>query len=433
MLVPIVLPLLLMFASQANAMDDDLERDLLAARDRLGPVMDDPAAHRVQVIYSRVVRDNAGELTLYRRQYRVDPEEYFYPASTVKFPIAVAALELLEELGVSGLDRDTAMLTDSARPAQSSAHTDPTAASGLPSVGHYVRKLSIVSDNDASNRLFELLGTDDLHARLARWGMPASRITHRLALRLPAEENRHFNPVRFVDGDEAIYSVPARTGEDVARDVAPILLGEGEYVGGEFVPGPKNFARTNHMPLAELHGLLENIMHPELVPDHMRPRIADADRELLLEAMQVMPSESGIAAYRDPERYSDGFANYFIMGREPDGLPEGVTITNKVGRAYGFLTETAHVHDAVHDVTFMLTATVYVNANGIFNDDVYDYETLGFPFLRELGRLMLAYTRASAGSAPSSEVPATPEDGPARPAAIVQPVGDQAGSAPAQP
>lgn len=428
MITLLALLLLLMLAPQVSAMDDNLERFLLAARDRLGPVMDDPAAHRVQVLYSRVSRDETGRIRTHRQQYRLDAGEYFYPASTVKFPIAVAALELLEELDRDGLHRDTAMLTDSVRPAQSDAHTDPTSTSGLPSVGHYVRKLSIVSDNDASNRLFELLGTDDLHARLARWGMPEARITHRLALRLPAEENRHFNPVRFVAGDAVIHSVPARTGEDPARDVAPILLGEGEYAAGEFVPGPKDFARANHLPLAELHSLMERIMYPELAPADMRPRIADADRELLLEAMRVMPSESGIEAYRDADRYPDGFANYFIMGRDPNRLPPGVTITNKVGRAYGFLTETAHVNDAVNDVTFVLTATVHVNANGIYNDDVYEYETLGFPFLGALGRLMLDYTRAASGAAA-----ATPQGAAADPTAIAESVRDETGSAAPKP
>ncbi|WP_262490176.1 hypothetical protein [Hymenobacter coccineus] len=29
---------------------------------------------------------------------------------------------------------------------------------------------------------------------------------------------------------------------------------------------------------------------------------------------------------------------------------------------------------------------VYVNVNGILNDDHYEYDAIGFPFLRELGR-----------------------------------------------
>lgn len=391
---PIALLTLLALASPAQTGPLDLEQRMLAARDRLGAVMDDPAGHRVQVIYTRVGRSDDGDRELLREQFRNDADEYFYPASVIKFPIAVAALEWLNDLDVPGLDRDTTMLTDAVRPAQTPATGDATAPGGMPSVAHYIRKLSIVSDNEASNRLFELLGTDELKARLARWGMTETRLTHRLAVRLPPEENRHFNPVRFVDQDGIVHAVSARAGVDLAAGVEPIPLGVGELIAGEYVEGPKDFSGLNHMPLAEVHGLLEAIVFPDLVPEARRPGITASDRSLLLEAMRVMPSESGIEAYRDGDRFPDGFANYFIMGRDPDRLPEGVTITNKVGRAYGFLTETAHVVDSVYGVEFLLSATVHVNANGVYNDDDYEYDELGFPFLAELGKLMLEHARA---------------------------------------
>lgn len=385
--------LALALAPLAETQDTDLEQRLLAARDRLGAVMDDPAGHRVQILLTRVERGSGGRRELIREQFRSNADEYFYPASVIKFPIAVAALEWLNDLDVPGLDRDTTMLTDAARPAQTPATEDATAPRGMPSVAHYIRKLSIVSDNDASNRLFELLGTDELKARLARWGMTETRLTHRLAVRLPPEENRHFNPVRFVDQDGIVHAVPARTGANLAAGVEPIPLGVGELIAGAYVEGPKDFAGLNHMPLAEVHGLLEAIVFPDLVPEATRPGITTSDRALLLEAMRVMPSESDIEAYRDADRFPDGFANYFIMGRDPSRLPKGVTITNKVGRAYGFLTETAHIVDSVYEVEFLLSATVHVNANRIYNDDDYEYDELGFPFLAELGRLMLEHAR----------------------------------------
>jgi hypothetical protein len=34
----------------------------------------------------------------------------------------------------------------------------------------------------------------------------------------------------------------------------------------------------------------------------------------------------------------------------------------------------------------MITATILVNEDGIYNDDQYEYETVGIPFLAELGR-----------------------------------------------
>ena len=39
----------------------------------------------------------------------------------------------------------------------------------------------------------------------------------------------------------------------------------------------------------------------------------------------------------------------------------------------------------------MLSATVYVNSDGILNDDKYDYDSIGHPFLYQLGQTIYNY------------------------------------------
>ena len=63
-----------------------------------------------------------------------------------------------------------------------------------------------------------------------------------------------------------------------------------------------------------------------------------------------------------------------------------IRIYNKVGYAYGTLTDVAYIRNREKDIEFFLTATLLVNNNQIFNDDVYEFETVGIPFLAELGR-----------------------------------------------
>ena len=38
----------------------------------------------------------------------------------------------------------------------------------------------------------------------------------------------------------------------------------------------------------------------------------------------------------------------------------------------------------------MVSATILVNKDGVFNDDTYEYDEIGFPFLAELGRQLYA-------------------------------------------
>ena len=55
---------------------------------------------------------------------------YFYPASTVKLPIAILALQKLNELKKPGLDKYSTMITGAEGPGQTEVCNDPSAADG---------------------------------------------------------------------------------------------------------------------------------------------------------------------------------------------------------------------------------------------------------------------------------------------------------------
>ena len=89
--------------------------------------------------------------------------------------------------------------------------------------------------------------------------------------------------------------------------------------------------------------------------------------------------------YKEDEFY-DSYGKFFLYGDSKDRIPEQFKIYNKVGYAYGTLTETAYIVDEKAGIEFLLTATILVNKNEIFNDDTYEYEEIGIPFLAQLGR-----------------------------------------------
>src|SRR5690606_30538493 len=113
--------------------------------------------------------------------YHLDANQYFNPASTVKMPLAFLALEKLNELNVPGLDKYTPMFTDSAFSGQSRVYRDTSAENGLPSIAQYIKKVFLVSDNDAYNRLYEFIGQQTIHEKLWAKGYPRMRIVRRFA------------------------------------------------------------------------------------------------------------------------------------------------------------------------------------------------------------------------------------------------------------
>jgi hypothetical protein len=98
--------------------------------------------------------------------------------------------------------------------------------------------------------------------------------------------------------------------------------------------------------------------------------------------MKALPREAGF----DKEEYYDSYCKFFLFGDKRDRIPGHIQIYNKVGFAYGTLTDCAYVLDTQNGVEFLLTATILVNQDGIFNDNAYEYEETGIPFLAALGR-----------------------------------------------
>ncbi len=346
--------------------------DLLRAQpERFATVMADPQKYRVQILYTQIDRDAENRPQFRSYAYRLDDSEYFYPASTVKLPTAAVALEKLNELGVDGLTRDTVMLSGEA-------------ATGK-SVGRYVREVLLVSDNEAFNRLYEFIGQQPLNDRLAGMGFDGTRIMHRLEIALDVEENRLTGPVRFVDGDTVVYAQDAAYSSVNLTAAQPILLGKAEIVGDERLQRPKDFATKNAYPLQAQHDVIKALMFPDAVDERMRFALGEDDYGFLYRNMSGYPGDSGIAEYADRERYPDGYVKFFLFGGNAPEIPDNIRIFNKVGDAYGFLTEAAYIVDLDNGVEFLLAATIFTNANETFNDDTYEYDDIGLPFLRDLG------------------------------------------------
>jgi hypothetical protein len=80
-----------------------------------------------------------------------------------------------------------------------------------------------------------------------------------------------------------------------------------------------------------------------------------------------------------------------MFGNSKDPLPEHLRIFNKIGDAYGYLIDNAYIVDLDRNVEFMLSAVIHANTDGIYNDGKYEYKTLGYPFLRNLGQLIYSH------------------------------------------
>jgi hypothetical protein len=373
---------------RAEAWSGSLENLLRSKPEAFGTVMQDPGKFRLQIVYTQIDRDTNNKPTFQTFTYRLDPTEYFYPASTVKLPTAALALEKLKRLDIAGLNRDTTMLTGTSAAYQTEQKLDETSANGLPTVGNYTRKILLVSDNDAFNRLYEFVGQQTINEAMQAKGYGDTRIVHRLEVGLEKSQNQLTNPVDFVVGDKVIYQQPEQHTEIDFYGSEPEPLGVAEMVGGQRLEQPKDFSEKNAYSLMDQHNVVKNLLFPDSVPINQRFDLTAADYQFLHKYMSMYPGESDIQAYQDASEYPPGYVKFLMYGGDAPAIPANIRIFNKVGDAYGFLTDSAYIVDYKNQIEFLLSATIFTNENLTFNDDNYEYDEIGLPFLRDLGQVI---------------------------------------------
>ena len=370
---------------------DRLLADLLKGRHELfGKVLDNPLVYDVQIVYTQINRDAQNSPSFKTYRYQVDKDRYFYPASTVKLPAVLLALEKLNTLGIP---RDATMITDSAYSGQTRVRRDTTAQTGLPSVDQYARKILITSDNDAFNRLYEMVGQCPFNDGLKAKGYANTRIVHRLSIPLTPDQNAHTNPVSFTKNKE----VPAQFCDHTPLAPGPILRGTGYmvgrnyYVGDSLVKKPFDFTAKNAFPLDDQQAILRALLFPESVSPKQRFNLRPDDYNFVYKYMSQLPRETRWPNYKADTSLYDSYCKFLLFGDQKTPMPKSIRIFNKVGDAYGYLLDNAYVVDFDKGIEFMLTAMISCNSDGIFNDDKYDYNTIGYPFMGNLGRLIYDY------------------------------------------
>jgi hypothetical protein len=291
---------------------------------------------------------------------------------------------------VKGVDKYASMLFDSSYEKQVKLYSDTSSQNKLPSIAQFIRKAFLVSDNDAYNRMYQFIGQQEINRSLHDKGYKDVRITRQFMGFTP-DQNRHTNQVRFIrDGGDLIYLQPAAYNPDSFYFPSPVKIGKAYYDRNDsLINEPIDFTYANNLSVKDYQQILQSVLFSSSVRKKQRFDLSENDYRFLYQYLSQYPSETNYPKY-DTSKFYDSFVKfYFKYGSHQ--MPEQVRVFNKVGWAYGFLTDISYVVDFKHNVEFMLTATLYVNSDGVLNDDKYDYDSIGYPFLYQLGQTIYNY------------------------------------------
>lgn len=373
-----------------------LEEILASGTPKFKKIIADKDKYEIQILFSPIVQTETGK-QVEDHFFNFRPDDYFYPASSVKMPVAFLALQKVNELRNAGvkIDLTTPLIFDSLRTTQTPLSMDSTSIIGYPTIGHFIDKLFATSDNEAYNRLYEFTTQDYINSNLRNKVIfTNSRIVHRVGVSgFSFDENKWVPSIRFLDSEGSTYYTrkPSYAQgfwltpiSNTQKGVAHIDTNE------ELVDKPFDFGQKNFINIKDLQESLRRLILSDQYPREMRYDISEADRKFVMESMAMLPKDHPYLK-NSLDEYYDSYVKFFLFGDDKSPIPEHIIIRNKVGFAYGYLTDCAYIQDTKENIEYFLTATIHVNDNETYNDGIYEYDEIGIPFLAELGSLVHQY------------------------------------------
>ena len=328
--------------------------------------------HNLQILYTQIEKDSAGNPKFIEHHFQVDDRKYFYPASTMKLPIVVLTLQRLNELRNESFNINVdSRISISFNETKKEEET----------FKDLIAKIFLVSDNSASNVLINFLGYNYFNEQMRKIGLSNIVLNHK------------FNPDPFVNNN---WNIKNDENKIISSSLAQTLIehkktsnlkqGKAYISNGDKTKSPLDFRFKNRGSLRDLDGVIKRIIYPELFDEKSRFNLTDEDYNFLRYWMSRFTYEDIGRDYTKDSIYFDSYNKFFIYGDITSSIDKKIRVYNKLGQAYGTLTDISYIKNYEENVEFFLSATIYVNDNEIINDDVYEYENKGIPFLAEFSR-----------------------------------------------
>ncbi|HTF82589.1 MAG TPA: serine hydrolase, partial [Cytophagales bacterium] len=343
----------------------NLEKLLKSIKDPVfEKILSNPDRYKVQIIYSRPTAKGFKDY-----YYRVNEDVYFYPASLAKLPLCVLTYHKLNELNKRNLSIECQIVTSGPfAPASKYLVADST-YKFLSLKDHIIRSM-VVSDNYSPNYLYEFLGHGYIQKKLKQLGYNHIKIQQRFATSDTLQHKITY-PLKLVSQQgDTVYQQPLDTSMIKNLPKKEVLLGR-RYVDakGRMVYKPMDFGNENSISLTQLHQMWKEVCYPQ-IPSKLN--LSLKQKEELKKIASMLPNQ---CEYPNYYHFADNYRKFLFYGDINMGIPTPIKIANKVGLAYGFISDVAYFKDQITGIEFSISAVLYVNDNETLNDGKYEYNS----------------------------------------------------------
>ena len=348
----------------------------------LKKIVKDKDNYEIQILYTELSKNNLGQTEFSDFKFQLNDEKYFYPASTIKLPIAVLALSKINELRAKGSNISP---KSKIKLSLLNNNKEIILKDSITSFQNLIADVFLVSDNSASNVLIDFIGYNYFNSSISNLGFENTYLNHK------------FNPDPFVDSswiistldNEIISSNENQITVLASSTISNLKKGKKRFINGEIKNESLDFSSKNRSSVTDMHNIMKNLIYPEITISKFNLNVEDYD--FLRYWMSRFTYEDLGTKYIGDDRFFNTYNKFFIHGTDTILNNTDVRVYNKIGQAYGTSTDSAYIKNYKEDVEFFLTATIYTNKNKIINDNIYEYEDIAIPFLSRLSKALYQY------------------------------------------
>tara|TARA_B100001063_G_scaffold63445_1_gene57465 strand:+ start:694 stop:1854 length:1161 start_codon:yes stop_codon:yes gene_type:complete len=345
----------------------------------LKKIVKDKDKYELQIAFTEISRNKDGEPIFKDFEFQVDENNYFYPASSIKLPIVILALDKINELRSEGIN---VSLKSKIMLSPLDQEMSLTQKDSITSFQNLIADIFLVSDNSASNVLIDFIGYNYFNTKMNQAGFNKTYLNHK------------FSPDPYYSIDWEIKTMlNDRISSNEERDIVTaddntlgLKKGEKNFKDGIVEFGSLDFSQKNRSSLMDMHNIIKRIIFPSKFDDDNAFNLNVEDYDFLRYWMSRFTYEDLGNKFTADKKYFESYNKFFIHGVDTVVTNKNIRVYNKIGQAYGTSTDNAYIKHYQDDVEFFLTATIYTNKNNIINDNVYEYDETAIPFLAKLSQ-----------------------------------------------
>ena len=368
-----------LFVLQGCFFSSDPIKSAIKENEFVRKIIKDKDNYEIQILYTEVSKNNLGQTEFKDFQFQLNDEQYFYPASTIKLPIAIMTLSKINELRAEG---SNISLKSKIKLSLINNKKEIIVRDSISSFQNLIADVFLVSDNSASNVLIDFIGYNYFNSSMINAGYENTYLNHK------------FNPDPFVNSSWIISTldndiISSKENKKIIlanSNISNLKKGERNLVNGEIINESRDFSSKNRSSLTDMHNIMKNLIYPEITFSKFNLNVEDYD--FLRYWMSRFTYEDLGNKYIGDDKFFNSYNKFFIHGMDTILKSTDVRVYNKIGQAYGTSTDSAYIKNYKEDVEFFLTATIYTNKNEIINDNIYEYGDTAIPFLSKLSKTL---------------------------------------------